>query len=356
MKKANPRTKNIIIVTARGYKKRIDSIAVHLCDDAGASEYCGKINNLKPEDGGWITTLPVSSNQRYPLAILLPRFMECWMKYTGVAKIRLLRIFNDLFIALKRGDPTESKAMKGWFLKNSSAWLKELMKEEMKVIPPVSKNDGRDSRWYNFDRKWNDAAAPRKDEIIVLTAWGHGREVKCFSVGFFRNQEAVMYCRNTNALGQDGDAWVAARILNEHQRCITAFLPPENMMGIFLALDDCSLKHVLMSVAPKDLELALKGADKKIIKKALSLFTECALKLFKKEMAALGSVQPREIMEAQLTIIDFINYLVCNGEIRYTYPSFNPVFAFPIYSAMYCDPVNEFRMDSCEGIDFKTTP
>jgi hypothetical protein len=139
-----------IVITAYGHNEVIDKITVSLFDksasgygyitDSNAETYCDNINIPELQRGeAWVFARIISENTEYELSSFLPLRFNILLKFDDKVICKLLREIDaqELATALKG----ENEMIQEKMFKNMSERATRMMKEDMKSMGPVRRQD-----------------------------------------------------------------------------------------------------------------------------------------------------------------------------------------------------------------------
>jgi flagellar motor switch protein FliG len=160
------------------------------------------------------------------------------------------------------------------------------------------------------------------EKSIVITVFGHDKEIDKFSVSLFdkadyNESNAQTYCNTINGLELKGSSWIHAKIVSENtQHAIDEFVPQK--FDMILKFDDTSIQKILREVDSQEIAKALKGEPEEVKEKIFKNMSKRAAAMLKEDMEYMGPVPVNSVNEAQEKIIVIIRHLLDTGEIILT--------------------------------------
>jgi flagellar motor switch protein FliG len=154
---------------------------------------------------------------------------------------------------------------------------------------------------------------------IVVTVYGHEKQIDKFSVKLFDNSGdnesiAETYCNTINTLELSGDSWVFAKILSDNTPyTLDTFIPLR--FDSIMALDDRGIQKLLRKVDSIELAMALKGADETIQERIFNNMSKRTVQMLKEDMEYLGPIRKKDVEKSQEKILDILRHLEETGEI-----------------------------------------
>jgi hypothetical protein len=341
-----------IVITVYGHDKAVDKIAVILFDepelgfhDSDAAIYCNNINSLELRGEAWIFSRIISENIQYPLKA----FISSNSKFDSILNLDdqvIQRMMGEvgtetLAIALKG----EDKAIRDKIFGNMSKRAAAMLKSDMEFIDTVHKSDAKEKQAeilyiirqleltgetgipYSKEKRIEQKTGffRRNSQSVVITVYGHDREVDKFKVNLFdkpitskHESGAKIYCHGINNQESQGEAWVFSGIISENtQYLLAAFLPLK--FDIFLMMDDRQTQKILSKVGTQDLAKAMKGEDESIQERIFRNMPKMKSALLREDMEFMGPVHLCDVKKEQDKILKLIRQFELTGEIFIPY-------------------------------------
>jgi flagellar motor switch protein FliG len=168
----------------------------------------------------------------------------------------------------------------------------------------------------------------RNGRTIVITAYGHNKDIDKIAVSSFENSEngyynrgsdAETYCNTINSLQLKGDSWIFAKAVSENtQYGLDEFLPLK-FSDVIIKLDNMAIQKILRATDALELAKSLKGQDEPVKEKILSNMSKRASQMLKEDIEYMGPIRIEDVKESQEKILNIIRHLEQTGEIVITY-------------------------------------
>jgi hypothetical protein len=158
------------------------------------------------------------------------------------------------------------------------------------------------------------------EKTIVLTMYGKGEKIESISVSLFdqqgnwqrKNEAALNFCFNINALELAGDEWIYARIVHENEKIPLKKL---SALDLLLKLPANYLKSYLNApVINANLAYILKKADENTKNRLLSCMSQNNANSLRDDLVHIPVMDKRAIDAAEQKMIAYFyqhysNYL-----------------------------------------------
>jgi hypothetical protein len=168
---------------------------------------------------------------------------------------------------------------------------------------------------------------PVDDNVIVVTAYGHGKKTSRFKINIFSaaggdrdlgERNAAVYCKTVNDLELKDGGWVFARIVCENKPIDVRELRNYSAFNETIpALDDRAVQKVLRELSSAGIALAkaLKDSTEEVRRKIFGNMSGRAAAILREDMEYMGPVRLKDVRETQEKIVEIIRCLEDRGEI-----------------------------------------